>query len=119
VSRAPLRIREVALAGFGPHREAKRFLFPEGSGVLLGPNESGKSTLLQALAATWFGLPATNDSGGFTTAHFRSVPAVREFWGEVVWECDGCRHRLHRAFESHRVRWVEETERGPRVIFEG
>jgi energy-coupling factor transporter ATP-binding protein EcfA2 len=119
VSHAPLRIREVALAGFGPHREAKRFLFPEGSGVLLGPNESGKSTLLQALAATLFGLPATNDPGGFTTAHFRSVPAVREFWGEVAWESDGRRYRLHRAFETHRVRWVEETERGPRIIFEG
>ncbi len=119
MSRPPLRIREVALAGFGPHRDAKRFFFPEGSGVLLGPNESGKSTLLQALAATWFGLPATNDSGGFTTAHFRSVPVTREFWGEVVWESDGRRHRLHRAFESHRVRWVEETERGPRVLFDG
>jgi energy-coupling factor transporter ATP-binding protein EcfA2 len=119
VSHPPLRIREVALAGFGPHREAKRFLFPEGSGVLLGPNESGKSTLLQALAATLFGLPATNDPGGFTTAHFRSVPAVREFWGEVAWESDGRRYRLHRAFESHRVRWVEETERDPRVLFEG
>jgi energy-coupling factor transporter ATP-binding protein EcfA2 len=119
MSHPPLCIREVALAGFGPHREAKRFLFPEGPAVLLGPNESGKSALLQALAATLFGLPATNDPGGFTTAHFRSVPAVREFWGEVAWESHGRRYRLHRAFESHRVRWVEETERGPRAIFEG
>lgn len=119
MSRAPLRIREVALAGFGPHREAKRFVFPDGPGVLLGPNESGKSTLLQALAATLFGLPATNDPAGFTTAHFRSVPTVREFWGEVAWDNDGRRYRLHRAFESHRVRWVEETERGPNVLFKG
>jgi chromosome segregation protein len=119
MSPAPLCIREVALAGFGPHREASRFLFPAGPAVLLGPNESGKSTLLQGLAATLFGLPATNDPAGFTTAHFRSLPAVREFWGEVVWESDGHRYRLHRGFDSHRVRWVEETERGPRVIFEG
>jgi energy-coupling factor transporter ATP-binding protein EcfA2 len=119
MSSPSLCIREVALAGFGPHREAKRFLFPAGPGVLLGPNESGKSTLLEALAATFFGLPATNDPGGFTTARFRSVPAVREFWGEVAWESDGRRYRLHRAFDSHRVRWVEETERGPRIIFQG
>jgi DNA repair exonuclease SbcCD ATPase subunit len=119
MSPAPLCIREVALAGFGPHRAPMRFLFPEGPGVLLGPNESGKSTLLQALAATLFGLPATNDPGGFTTARFRSVPAVREFWGEVAWEIDGRRHRLHRAFDSHRVRWAEEKESGPRMIFEG
>jgi chromosome segregation protein len=119
MSSGPLRIREVSLAGFGPHREATRFLFPEGPGVLLGPNESGKSTLLQALAATLFGLPATNDPAGFTTARFRSCPAAREFWGEVVWESNGRRQRLHRAFDSHRVRWVEETERGPLVIFEG
>lgn len=112
-------IREVALAGFGPYRQAIRIRFPEGPSVLLGPNESGKSTILLGLAATFFGLPATNDATGFTTARFRSRPAVREFWGEVAWESDGRRFRLHRAFDSHRVRWLEETDRGPQIRFEG
>jgi chromosome segregation protein len=119
MSGGPFRIREVALAGFGPYRRATRFQFPEGPGVLLGPNESGKTTLLLGLAATFFGLPATNDATGFTTARFRSRPAAREFWGEVAWESDGRRYRLHRAFDSHRVRWLEETDRGPQVRFEG
>ncbi len=119
MSRAPLRIREIALAGFGPHREGRRFFFPDGPSVLVGPNESGKSNLLQALAATLFGLPAGNDPTGFTTAHFRSIPPPREFWGEVAWESDGRRYRLHRAFDSHQVRWVEETGDRRRVVYQG
>ena len=48
----------VSLTGFGPYAEKTTYTFPAGLGVLVAPNESGKSTLVAGLMATLYGLPA-------------------------------------------------------------
>ena len=71
------RLREIRLAGFGLHREPVRFLLPQNATVWHAPNESGKSTLVHAVAAILFGLPATTDRSKFGLARFRSLDPPR------------------------------------------
>jgi chromosome segregation protein len=114
-----LRIVKVELAGFGLYARPTRVLFPEAAGVLCSANESGKSTLLHAISAVLFGLPSSGDPSVFGSARFRSFGHAGEFWGAVAWESSGRRFRLHRAFDSHQVRLLEETAAGPRVLYSG
>lgn len=113
------RLREILLAGFGLHREPVRFLLPEHATVWHAPNESGKSTLVHAVAAVLFGLPATTDRSKFGLARFRSLDPPRQFWGEIAWTQGRHRYRLHRSFASHRVRLLDETGDAPTRIFDG
>ncbi|WP_420544325.1 AAA family ATPase, partial [Symbiobacterium thermophilum] len=48
----------VSLTGFGPYARKVTYTFPAGLGVLVAPNESGKSTLVAGLMAVLYGLPA-------------------------------------------------------------
>lgn len=118
-SPSALRLRELTLAGFGVYREPTRFLFPEGNAILFGPNETGKSTLMFGLAGVWFGLPATTDPGRIGTARFRSFGNVEAFFGELLWERDERRYRLHRDFETHKIRLTEESTGQIELLFEG
>lgn len=115
----PFALREVRLAGFGLHREPVRFVLPSGPAVWHAPNESGKSTMVQGIAAILFGLPATTDRAKFGIARFRSLEEPRQFWGELAFDLQGRHYSLRRSFASHRVRLVEETSRGVERIFEG
>ncbi len=114
-----VRILRLSLAGFGIYEKPSRFAFPPGACVMEGPNEAGKSTLLNGLAAVWFGLPADAAPSRFGSGRFRSFSRPREFWGELEWERAGRRFRLHRSFETHRVRLTEVTSSGSEVLFEG
>lgn len=114
-----IRLREVRLAGFGLYEQPTTFRIPDGPAVLVGGNEAGKSTFLHGIAAVWFGLPNSADPAEFGSARFRSHCRPKEFWGEVAWERNGRRFRLRRAFDSHVVRWVEETARGPERLYDG
>ncbi len=113
------RLREIRLAGFGLHREPVRFLLPQNATVWHAPNESGKSTLVHAVAAILFGLPATTDRSKFGLARFRSLDPPRQFWGEIAWTQGLHRYRLHRSFASHRVRLLDEAGDVPNRIFDG
>ena len=116
---AALRILRVELAGFGLYSSPTRFVFPPHAGVLCGPNESGKSTLLNGISAILFGLPGGTDPTKFGAGRFRSFHRTPAFWGEIEWEREGRRFRLHRAFESHRVRLQEITGSGMRDLYVG
>ncbi len=114
-----LRFTRLTLAGFGLYERPARFLFPEGGGVLVGPNESGKSTLVHGLCAVLFGLNTDSDPSRAGDARFRSFSARKgEFWGELEWEAGGQRFRLWRSFESHRVRLTEDGSEGPTILFD-
>jgi chromosome segregation protein len=118
-TRAGFRFTRCHLAGFGLYDSAAGFVFPAGPGVLLGPNESGKSTLLHGLTAVLFGLPSDIRAGNFGSARFRSFSHPKEFWGEVEWERLGRVYRLRRVFETHHVRLTEKSEKGATVLFTG
>ncbi|MDP9244741.1 MAG: AAA family ATPase, partial [Chloroflexota bacterium] len=55
-----MRIERIELDGFGRFHDV-RWAFDDGLTVLLGANEAGKTTLLNALRALFFGFQATRD----------------------------------------------------------
>lgn len=85
MSRA-VRFRELSLTGFGLWKEPTRFRFPAGLGVLVRPNESGKSTMIAGLRAVLFGLKDGPD-------------AIRS-WGGT----SACRGRLDLDTRDRRIR---------------
>lgn len=48
-------ITGVTLRGFGKYRQASEFAFAPGLNIIIGPNESGKTTLMNSLKAAFFG----------------------------------------------------------------
>ena len=105
-----MRIRRLRLEGFGPFREPFDAGFPAGPSLITGPNESGKSTLLEAIVGTLFGL---KDRGA--EERFRSRPPADAFRGELEIETAAGRYRVSRDFESHRVS-LERLEPGPPAV---
>lgn len=101
-------IERVQLEGIGPFRSEHSFDFTAGATVVTGGNESGKTSLLEAIQGTFFGLnvncPLINGSDSA--------------WSEVVFHVDGAAYRLRRNFREVTVRF-ERTEPGAEVIFEG
>lgn len=114
-----VRILRLSLAGFGIYEQPSHFRFPAGPGIVAGPNETGKSTLLNGLAAVWFGLPSESSPSRFGSARFRSFSRPRDFWGEAEWERAGHRFILHRSFDTHRVRLIRQGDSGNELLFEG
>lgn len=109
-----MRIRRLRLEGFGVFREPFEVELPAGPGLVIGPNESGKSTLLEGMVAVLFGL---RDRAA--EERHRSRPASDAFRGEIEVETAGARYRLSRDFDSHRVE-MERLEPGPAsVIHQG
>jgi DNA repair exonuclease SbcCD ATPase subunit len=92
--------------------------FPQGLGHLVAPNEFGKSTLVEGLAAVVFGLPGTSDPAAFGQARFRHWGGAGHFEGEVEFTAvDGQRYRVWRDFAEHRVR-LERLGTRREVLFD-
>ncbi|MBM3451474.1 MAG: hypothetical protein FJX78_10970, partial [Armatimonadetes bacterium] len=111
-----VRLERVELEGFGLYREATQFAFPEALGVLVAPNESGKSTLLAGLVATIFGLPRSGDRDEFGYARFRNRGGGSPFRGVIDLRVDERQVRIRRDFETNEVRWHEAEAEGWREI---
>lgn len=114
-----LSLRRISVEGFGVYATPTSFAFAEGVNVLVAPNEAGKSTLIAALAATLYGLPAKNDNTGFTQARYRSWLPHRDFWGEVEFALDGAVYAVRRGFANHQVRLLRRGGDGEQVLFDG
>ncbi len=83
-------LRTLGIAGFGRLRD-RRFTFAPGLNVIFGENESGKSTLCSAIAATLYGLDRRKemwrpwDGGPFATtlayelANGREIEVARDY----------------------------------------
>src|SRR5699024_4092532 len=82
-----MRIERLEIDGFGRFHDAT-WEFGEGLTVLLGANEAGKTTLLNALRALLFGFEATRDgrtwypalAGGRRGGRLRLRTARGETW---------------------------------------
>lgn len=113
-----MKIHELSIKGFGKWRGAD-FRFAPGLNVFAAPNEAGKSTLLQAIFASLYGLKRD---------YVRSARYLPEYdkyfpWHSgsyelsVLYEVDGRRYRLHRRLEKEREQaqvfldpdWTEVT----------
>lgn len=93
-----MRLERVYIEGFGPLSNFNAVLEPKRLNLLLGPNESGKSSFAAAVTATLF---------GHATAQ---AEALAKPWGggryaaAVAFEAGGARYRVARDFETHQVR---------------
>ena len=108
----------LVLRGFGPFRDEVRVEFAEGLTNFVAPNEFGKSTLVEGIAAVVFGLPGSSDPAAFGQARCRHWSGAARFEGEVEFTAaDGQRYRVWRDFDGHRVR-LERLGSGREVIFD-
>lgn len=111
-----MRLERVHIEGFGPLSGFDVVLEPKRLNLLLGPNESGKSSFAAAVAATLF---------GHTSA---AAEALAKPWNgaryaaALTFESSGVRYRVARDFETHAVR-VERLraagEDAEAVLFDG
>lgn len=111
-----MRLLNVRLHGFGQFNRGLDVSFaPDRLNVVVGRNEAGKSTLLNAVGGVLFG--------------FRDLNMVRKYepWeehdryaGEAKFQLDdGRRFRVERDFRTGEARIVEETPEGDRVHYAG
>lgn len=112
-------LRRITLCGFGLYREPASFGFAPSLSVMVGENETGKSTLVSGILATLFGLRRESDPTEFTTARFKNWDSPPGFWGELEFTASGRLYRLRRDFETHDVMFVREDERGAAPEFKG
>jgi hypothetical protein len=113
LSRA-VRFRELSLTGFGLWRRTTRFRFPARLGVLVLPNESGKSTMVAGLRAVLFGLKDGPDA-------IRSWGGAQECRGRLELDAGDRRIRIARDFTSHETsaQEIDAQGRAGALLFEG
>ncbi len=110
----------VSLTGFGPYAEKTTYTFPADFGVLVAPNESGKSTLVAGLMATLYGLPTGGSPSDFGQTRYRHLGRAPGFEGEVEFTAaDGLRYHVWRDFERHQVVVTRHGPEGPERIYRG
>jgi DNA repair exonuclease SbcCD ATPase subunit len=96
-------IHELQIKGFGKWRDA-HFRFAPGMNLISAPNESGKSTLLQALFAALYGMKRDYvRSARYLPEYDKYVPwHGGPFETIVLYELAGKTYRLHRRLEKER-----------------
>lgn len=110
-----MRLERVTVEGYGPLAQFDVALEPKRLNLLIGPNESGKSTFASAIVATLFGVPTLETeelarpwSGGTHAA-------------TIVFTAGTGRFRLRRDFQSQEVRAEQldsEGEKAKSVLFQ-
>lgn len=112
-----LTITALELSDHGPFRGPHRFeLAAEGPAVYIRPNEFGKTTLLESVAAILWGETMTSKNwlSSPQEPHRGAVEFVRRQSGQA------CRFRVERDFQTHEVvAWQLDAEGGRRELFRG
>ena len=88
-------VEEITLAGWRSYREARTFRFGEKVTLLVGPNEAGKSTLLEALQRALF------DRHNGTSEEIKALQPVGTSLAPevtVVFRVNGGRYRVTKRF---------------------
>lgn len=109
---AAILFNKLILRGFGLYAEEASFEFGQGTNVLIGPNESGKSTLAAGLAAVLFGLAVSGDASGFSTERFRNWQHEQNFEGKIELSVDGKGYYIRRRFEDNTIIVRRRGEKG-------
>ena len=108
-----MRITKVSIDGFGMFDGPFEIEFPGEIALIVGDNETGKSTILSALGAILFGLENENEKAVFAP-HGAASPRS----GSLEIEAGGKRHRLGRNFATNHAR-VELLDESESVLFDG
>ncbi|USG66803.1 AAA family ATPase [Brevibacillus ruminantium] len=98
-----MRIDELSIKGFGKWQDA-HFQFAPGLNLITAPNERGKTTLLQAIFASLYGMKRDYvRSARYLPEYERYLPWHASSYETVVlYELDGKQYRLHRRLEKER-----------------
>jgi DNA repair exonuclease SbcCD ATPase subunit len=111
-----MRFERVQVEGFGPITGFEASFEPQRLNLIIGPNESGKSSLASALCATLFGFGSHDDEQ-------RAKPwAGGRHRATLVFEAVGERFRLRRDFGTHEVsveRLGAKGEHVEAILFQG
>ena len=108
-----MRITKVSIDGFGMFDGPFEIEFPGEIALIVGDNETGKSTILSAIGAILFGLRNENEKAVFAP-HGAASPRS----GSLEIEAGGKRHRLGRNFATNHAR-VELLGESESVLFDG
>ncbi len=108
-----MKITKLTLDGFGRFDDTFALELPGGSALIVGDNETGKSTIVAAVGAVLFGLAGESEKAryapfGLTSPHAASL--------EI--ETKGKRHRFTRNFKTNHV-VVEMLGDTNKVLFDG
>jgi len=111
-----MRLERVNIAGFGPLSRFELVFEPKRLNLLIGPNESGKSSFASAVVATLFGF--ASPQGETLARPWAGGPHA----AEIVFQAGAGRYRLRRNFETHEVQ-VDQlavgSEESQAVLFRG
>lgn len=92
-----MRINKLIIHGFGKFVE-REFAFGSGLNVVLGDNEAGKSTLMKAIMAAFFGLRTSDSSRWKPWSDYQDFSLTTEFVTS-----EGQRLRLRRDLATHQA----------------
>jgi DNA repair exonuclease SbcCD ATPase subunit len=110
-----MKIVTLEVEGFGPFAAPRRFTFAEeGVNIIFGPNESGKSTLMEAILATVFGFAKKGDEGSF-----RSWGRPRSFAAVVEFKAGDGLFRISRDFDTNEVSVLRTDAGKTKEVFRG
>jgi len=111
-----MRFERVQIEGFGPVVGFEATFEPQKLNLIIGPNESGKSSLASALTVTLFGFSSHEEEQ-------RAKPwEGGRHRATVVFEAAGGRYRMRRDFASHEVcveRLGQKGEHVEAILFQG
>ncbi|HEY2925074.1 MAG TPA: AAA family ATPase [Candidatus Eisenbacteria bacterium] len=111
-----MRFERVVIEGFGPIVGFEADLEPRRLNLIIGPNESGKSSLATAMLATLFGFSSHEEEQ--RAKPWEGAPHR----AALVFEAAGKRHKIRRDFSSHEVQVERLAPKGDEVeavLFKG
>jgi DNA repair exonuclease SbcCD ATPase subunit len=107
-----MEILELEIQGFGNLQNRPIQFNPDGLNLIIGPNESGKSTLCHAISAIIFGISSH-------TYDWRAWSGNDEFCGSIILK-DGQRLiKIYRDFSNHNTTLTIQSAGSEEVIFSG
>ena len=92
-----MRLERVHIEGYGPLASIDAVLEPKKLNLIIGPNESGKSSFAGAVVATLFGLPSHE-----TESRVRPWSGAKHA-ATVIFRAANDRFRVSRRFDTHDV----------------
>jgi uncharacterized protein YhaN len=109
-----MHIKAVSLKGFGILSHHTLEFSEDKINIIVGNNETGKSTLCSAIVAIIYGLPSKSES-----ENRRSWDYSGDFRGTIELDYGDAAYRIERDFETNDLRMLRLLAAGEEVLFEG
>ena len=107
-------VESLKIAGIGGFFSEKSISFHKGLNVIVGNNETGKSTLLKALFSVLFGMNNAAEKN-----RYKSWNRCKDYYGEMVVSVSGKRLRIKREYETDETIVSDVSATEERIMFHG